>query len=33
MAGKGELTPAVAYLRTSGAGNVGAEKDSDNRQR
>jgi hypothetical protein len=32
MAGKGKLTPAVTYLRTSGAG-VGAEKDSDKRQR
>src|SRR6185295_5101541 len=28
-----ELTPAVAYLRTSSAANVGAEKDSDKRQR
>jgi DNA invertase Pin-like site-specific DNA recombinase len=28
-----ELTPAVAYLRTSSAANVGADKDSDKRQR
>ncbi len=27
------LTKAVAYLRTSSAGNVGADKDSDKRQR
>src|SRR6478609_7801235 len=27
------LQPAVAYLRTSSAANVGAEKDSDQRQR
>jgi DNA invertase Pin-like site-specific DNA recombinase len=27
------LTPAVAYLRTSSAANVGADKDSDKRQR
>ena len=26
-------TPAVAYLRTSSAANVGANKDSDKRQR
>lgn len=28
-----KLTPAVAYLRTSSAGNVGQDKDSDKRQR
>jgi hypothetical protein len=28
-----ELTPALAYLRTSSAANVGADKDSDKRQR
>ena len=28
-----ELTPAVAYLRTSSAANVGADKDSERRQR
>ena len=28
-----ELQPAVAYLRTSSAANVGADKDSDKRQR
>src|SRR6185437_12425774 len=28
-----ELKPAVAYLRTSSAGNVGPDKDSDKRQR
>ena len=28
-----QLTPAVAYLRTSSAANVGADKDSDKRQR
>jgi len=28
-----ELKPAVAYLRTSSAANVGADKDSDKRQR
>ena len=28
-----ELKPAVAYLRTSSATNVGADKDSDKRQR
>src|SRR6185369_11439026 len=28
-----ELKPAVAYLRTSSAANVGADKDSDQRQR
>jgi DNA invertase Pin-like site-specific DNA recombinase len=27
------LKPAVAYLRTSSAANVGADKDSDKRQR
>ena len=27
------LTPAVAYLRTSSATNVGADKDSETRQR
>ena len=27
------LQPAVAYLRTSSAANVGADKDSDKRQR
>ena len=27
------LTPAVAYLRTSSAANVGADKDSEKRQR
>src|SRR4051794_26933902 len=27
------LTPAVAYLRTSSTANVGADKDSDKRQR
>jgi DNA invertase Pin-like site-specific DNA recombinase len=27
------LTPAIAYLRTSSAANVGADKDSDKRQR
>ena len=26
------LTPAVAYLRTSSAANVGADKDSEGRQ-
>jgi hypothetical protein len=26
-------TPAIAYLRTSSAANVGADKDSDRRQR
>jgi DNA invertase Pin-like site-specific DNA recombinase len=29
---RGKLTKAVAYLRTSSAANVGAEKDSDKRQ-
>jgi DNA invertase Pin-like site-specific DNA recombinase len=33
MARKGKLTEAVAYLRTSSAANVGADKDSDKRQR
>ena len=28
-----KFEPAVAYLRTSSATNVGAEKDSDKRQR
>jgi butyrate kinase len=28
-----EFKPAVAYLRTSSAANVGADKDSDKRQR
>jgi DNA invertase Pin-like site-specific DNA recombinase len=32
MANKGKV-PAIAYLRTSSAANVGAEKDSDRRQR
>jgi hypothetical protein len=32
MSGKGKV-PAVAYLRTSSAANVGADKDSDRRQR
>ena len=32
MAGKAKI-PAVAYLRTSSAANVGADKDSDRRQR
>ena len=32
MAGKGK-TPAISYLRTSSAANVGADKDSDRRQR
>ena len=27
------IEPAVAYLRTSSAANVGADKDSDKRQR
>jgi DNA invertase Pin-like site-specific DNA recombinase len=30
---KGKLVQAVAYIRTSSAANVGAEKDSDKRQR
>jgi DNA invertase Pin-like site-specific DNA recombinase len=33
MAGKGKKTEAVAYIRTSSAANVGADKDSDKRQR
>jgi DNA invertase Pin-like site-specific DNA recombinase len=33
MARKKELVEAVAYLRTSSAANVGADKDSDKRQR
>jgi DNA invertase Pin-like site-specific DNA recombinase len=32
MSGKGKA-PAIAYLRTSSAANVGADKDSDRRQR
>jgi DNA invertase Pin-like site-specific DNA recombinase len=32
MAGKGKV-PAIAYLRTSSVANVGADKDSDRRQR
>src|SRR5262245_5526746 len=30
---KKNKTPAIAYLRTSSAANVGADKDSDRRQR
>jgi hypothetical protein len=33
MAGRGKLIEAVGYLRTSSAANVGADKDSDKRQR
>ena len=33
MANKGKLVQAVAYIRTSSAANVGADKDSDKRQR
>ncbi len=33
MARKGKDVPAVAYLRTSSAANVGTDKDSDKRQR
>jgi DNA invertase Pin-like site-specific DNA recombinase len=33
LARKNKLTEAVAYLRTSSAANVGADKDSDKRQR
>jgi DNA invertase Pin-like site-specific DNA recombinase len=33
MAGKGKMVEAVAYIRTSSAANVGADKDSDKRQR
>jgi len=33
MAGKGKRVEAVAYIRTSSAANVGADKDSDKRQR
>jgi DNA invertase Pin-like site-specific DNA recombinase len=33
MAGKGKHVEAVAYIRTSSAANVGADKDSDKRQR
>ena len=33
MAGKGKQVEAVAYIRTSSAANVGADKDSDKRQR
>ena len=29
MAGKGKQVEAVAYIRTSSASNVGADKDSD----
>jgi DNA invertase Pin-like site-specific DNA recombinase len=32
MSGKGKIS-AIAYLRTSSAANVGADKDSDRRQR
>jgi hypothetical protein len=33
MAGKAKRAEAVAYIRTSSAANVGADKDSDKRQR
>lgn len=33
MVGKGKRVEAIAYLRTSSAANVGADKDSDRRQR
>jgi hypothetical protein len=33
MKGKGKKIEAVAYIRTSSAANVGADKDSDKRQR
>jgi hypothetical protein len=33
MAVKGKKVEAVAYIRTSSAANVGADKDSDKRQR
>ena len=33
MASKGKKVEAVAYIRTSSAANVGADKDSDKRQR
>ena len=33
MANKGKRVEAVAYIRTSSAANVGADKDSDKRQR
>lgn len=33
MAGKAKMVEAVAYIRTSSAANVGADKDSDKRQR
>jgi DNA invertase Pin-like site-specific DNA recombinase len=33
MAGKGKLVPAIGYLRTSSAANVGEDKDSETRQR
>ena len=33
MASKGKRVEAVAYIRTSSAANVGADKDSDKRQR
>ena len=33
QAGKAKLVEAVAYIRISSAANVGADKDSDKRQR
>ena len=33
MASKAKMVEAVAYIRTSSAANVGADKDSDKRQR
>jgi hypothetical protein len=33
MASKGKRVEAVAYIRTSSAANVGADQDSDKRQR
>ena len=33
MASNGKRVEAVAYIRTSSAANVGADKDSDKRQR
>src|SRR3954468_2727751 len=33
MASAAKRTPAIAYLRTSSAANIGADKDSDKRQR
>jgi DNA invertase Pin-like site-specific DNA recombinase len=33
MAGKAKMVEAVAYIRTSSAANVGADRDSDKRQR